>query len=467
MILPHKTKKTLSDPLYGSTPLTEVEVNVIDCQVFQRLRNVRQLGLMDLVFPSADYSRFAHSVGACHVLGMVLESLPLKSKLEPDEWQELRLAMLLHDIGHYPMSHATEKAAEKWYKNQPVKESGGEISVEPDGGYVNHEQVGKRVLLYDEELGKALEGFDRDRIGGIFAREQDSPLKNLVSSELDADRLDYLMRSSQATGLPYGNYDRDYLIQNLVLDDQGQVCLKAKALRSADHYLMCRAFDYLQTIFHKTVVGLEQMLQHCVLAGLDNNYLTLSESDIARAIRSSDWISWDDGWLMAKLSEMELGLATSNAKVASMANRIRLRRPPPCLWQHESLSLHADADRVKAEVASFIEDDIATDAEVKDWIITWRKVFTPTDMSPSQHVRISNDEESETASKLIRILEPNGSSKPLILLNNSLMKVLSERSYVFGRVYFVGPPEGLEKVSRKVAEIASEHNQLEGLINRT
>lgn len=445
---------SISDPLYGTIPLTDIEVRVINCQSFQRLRRIQQLGLLGLVFPSADYSRFTHSLGACHVLNLIVESLRRKT-LEIDEkvWQELRLSMLLHDIGHYPMSHATEHAAKQFYREKTVNLNGNIVSIER-AEYINHEQAGKRVVLYDRELHEVLADFDIQKIVGTFTREQETPLLNLVSSEMDADRLDYLKRSSQATGLPYGNYDRDYLIEQLEVDGKGNVCLNKKAIRAADHFLMCRSFDYLQTIFHKAVVGFERMLELCVVEALGANKIDLSKDNIERAIRNDEWCDWDDLWLMNRLKEFSKQ-SDCPAKVRYMAERVISRKPAQCLWNFESLNVDDD-DVVRAQVLKFLELCNA-DGIVSENAFTWEKKFSPTDVSPSRHtLNLSGNEEEEN--KLIRISDGNGGSLPLIQHDQSLLKVLGERAYVFGRVYFVGPESRFKEVQQKVVRIANERN---------
>src|SRR5438046_9773791 len=104
--------KRVADPVHGTIGLSELEAAVINTGAFQRLRNVKQLGLAHLVYPGADYSRFSHSVGACHVMGRALEALRAYARvtIEDDDIQLYRLAALLHDVGHYPLSHELQEA---------------------------------------------------------------------------------------------------------------------------------------------------------------------------------------------------------------------------------------------------------------------------------------------------------------------------------------------------------------------
>jgi uncharacterized protein len=123
--------KSITDPLYGYIGLSELEADVVSTAVFQRLHNVRQLGLAHLVFPSAGYSRFAHSVGACHNAGRILDAIQLNapsSAARGKKKQAYRLAALLHDIGHYPFSHATEHAIQSFYVGASVLNLAGTLA---------------------------------------------------------------------------------------------------------------------------------------------------------------------------------------------------------------------------------------------------------------------------------------------------------------------------------------------------
>jgi HD superfamily phosphohydrolase len=110
--------KTINDAVHGSIGLTQPEVDIVSSPAFQRLRNVKQLGLAALVYPGANYSRFAHSIGACHLVGRILDAIQRNTgnPFSTDTVQRYRLAALLHDIGHYPFSHVVENVVENVYK---------------------------------------------------------------------------------------------------------------------------------------------------------------------------------------------------------------------------------------------------------------------------------------------------------------------------------------------------------------
>ncbi len=220
--------KRISDPVHKTIGLTELEAHVISTQAFQRLRNVKQLGLANYVFPGADYSRFSHSLGVCYITGRILDAIsPSNEKVTDRDKQLYRLAGLLHDVGHYPYSHTMEESVQNHYVSDYLEPSPSEHEGDamPDaeefvGGerFFLHERVGKEVLTRDSELQELLAryGYRPEEIYSVFIREQPPRFANLISSDLDADRIDYLLRTAHHTGLPYGSVDVDYLLTNPV-----------------------------------------------------------------------------------------------------------------------------------------------------------------------------------------------------------------------------------------------------------
>lgn len=253
--------KRIADPVHGTIGLSEPEVQVINTRAFLRLRNIKQLGLAHYVFPGADYSRFAHSLGCCHVAGRILDSIRRTdpcADISDDDVQLYRLAGLLHDVGHYPFSHAMEEAINTFYPGGIVEGTDNAASKADNASVFEHERGGREVLDRDAELSELLNacGYSPESVWSIFMRKGPQiPFANLISSDMDADRIDYLLRTAHHTGLPYGTVDLDYIITQMRLDSDSNICMTPKALRAADHLLLCRYFDYLQVSFHKTVAA--------------------------------------------------------------------------------------------------------------------------------------------------------------------------------------------------------------------
>ncbi len=285
--------RRISDPVHDTIGLSDVEVEIIGSRAFQRLRNVKQLGLANLVFPGADYSRLSHCIGVCHVTGRILSALAANCpelKLDPAKIQAYRLAGLLHDIGHYPFSHAMEDAIQN-YAAKPLIENGG-VAIKT----LNHERVGKYILETDPEIGAILgdHHVEPASISAIFNRSQPESLTNLISSDFDADRIDYLLRTAHFSGLPYGGIDLEYLLTQLRLDGEGRVCLTRKAICAADHFLLSRYFDYQQVSYHKTVAALEIVLKDVISAIIASGWIDCSEDEVRKSIVDGSWAQFDD-----------------------------------------------------------------------------------------------------------------------------------------------------------------------------
>ena len=225
----------IRDPIHSTLLVTDDEKAVIDSRFYQRLRSIRQLGFGDLAFPGATHTRHAHSLGAMHVAARVFDAVAGKSDLpEPDRARfrtAVRLAMLCHDLGHMPLSHASEKIAPPRGKlGLPAW-----VPAAPEAlGLATHEDFTAKILLDSTLTGVLQSRFEplgitpADIVGlitggrppqGLSFRHGDvdwTPLlRAIVSGELDADRMDYLLRDSVYTGVNYGRYDLDWIVNNL------------------------------------------------------------------------------------------------------------------------------------------------------------------------------------------------------------------------------------------------------------
>src|SRR5919106_4199198 len=197
--------EVIRDPLWNNILVDEVALRLIDTSAFQRLRYVRQLGLAHLVYPGATHTRFQHAVGAYHLSRRTISLLAERGELGSvgaDECAVVRAAALLHDIGHYPFSHALEEI-----------------------GALDHEEVA-RSLICDGPVADILAtAFGKrapDRVHALIRGESASPLQGLISGSLDLDKIEYLKRDALMCGVPYGEIDVDRLTNSLrVLVDPG------------------------------------------------------------------------------------------------------------------------------------------------------------------------------------------------------------------------------------------------------
>lgn len=220
----------LNDPIHGvmgfSGELRAVLKDMIDHDTFQRLRHIKQLGMTDLVFPSAVHTRFNHCLGACYVALQMAEHLDLTL----DQKKHVAAATLLHDIGHGPFSHAFEKF---------LKDSHGQI--------IQHEQWTPYFLDDFDAIFKKHD-LDRWRINALISHKDDAQNtleSSIVSSQLDADRLDYLLRDSHFCGVLYGKADIQWILKHLAVVEDPKSGLKTlgvrrKGWRAVEHFLLCR-----------------------------------------------------------------------------------------------------------------------------------------------------------------------------------------------------------------------------------
>jgi hypothetical protein len=248
--------RVIRDPVHNiivfeDTPCDRLLIDLINTREFQRLRRIRQLGMSELVFPGANHSGFAHSIGVLHVARRMLRRVDELTKVEDEHRMAVLAAALLHDIGHGPFSHAFEKVTKQKHEARTLEIIRSEET-----------EVGKRLREYDADLpGKLAVFFDED-IDETEKKNAAIPdrLTQLVSSQLDADRFDYLLRDSLATGTNYGLFDLEWLILQSIIDGKlGRLILMRKALDAAEAYVFARYHMYRSVYFHKTVRAAEVM----------------------------------------------------------------------------------------------------------------------------------------------------------------------------------------------------------------
>lgn len=241
-----KSRKILNDPVYGFITIpSELIFTIIDHPYFQRLRRIKQLGLTDYVYPGALHTRFHHALGAMHLMSITLDNLRNKgNEISDAEYEAALIAILLHDIGHGPFSHALEFSL---LKNIP------------------HESLS---LLIIDELNKQLNG-QLDLALRIFKNHYERKFfHQLVSSQLDIDRLDYLQRDCFFTGVSEGTIGADRIIKMMAIKDD-QLVVEEKGLYSIENFLSARRLMYWQVYLHKTTVAAEKMLINLISRAKD------------------------------------------------------------------------------------------------------------------------------------------------------------------------------------------------------
>jgi HD superfamily phosphohydrolase len=234
-------KKIFNDPIYGFISIPDdIIFDLIEHPYFQRLRRIMQLGLSHLVYPGALHTRFHHAIGAMHLMTQAIATIRRKGhEITPEEERSVLIAILLHDIGHGPFSHALEYDIVNG---------------------VTHEDISIRFM---ESLCTEF-GEDMERALVIFKNKYHKPfLYQLVSSQLDMDRMDYLNRDSFYSGVSEGKIGSDRLIEMLNVHE-GNLVLEEKGIYSIEKFIVARRLMYWQVYLHKTVVSAEFMLIHAL-----------------------------------------------------------------------------------------------------------------------------------------------------------------------------------------------------------
>lgn len=229
--------KIINDPVYGFITIpTPLIFDLIEHPWFQRLRRIRQLGLTCYTYPSAHHTRFQHALGAMHLMNQAIGVLRSKGLPIPDhEAEALCIAILLHDIGHGPYSHTLEQTL--------VRD-------------LTHEELSE---MYIRELNLQFQG-KLDTALAIFRNSHPTPFfHQLVSSQLDMDRLDYLARDSFFTGVAEGVISHHRIINMLTVSD-GELVVEEKGIYSIEKFLISRRLMYWQVYLHKTVIAADQLL---------------------------------------------------------------------------------------------------------------------------------------------------------------------------------------------------------------
>ena len=465
--------RRIADPVHGTVWFSDLEIEVLSTQCFQRLRGVKQLGLAHLVFPGADYSRLSHSIGVNHVTGRILDSLRDNAGLEitDDEYELYRLAGLLHDIGHYPFSHTLENAISEYYRNEsqpmlfttasePTDNQETLIPYDENDGKaksLKHEAVGGLLLEADEEINRVLKnhGIDPQSIHALFTRRLAETgtapnLASLISSDLDADRIDYLCRTATHTGLPYGLVDIEYLLSQMRLDNEKRICLDPSALRTAEHFLLGRYFDYQQVSFHKTVASLEWVLSDVVKEMLRLKKFDCSRLGIEAMVANGRWRDFDDSYVMRLAKDLEGESMPEHIRAKFMA--LTQRIPPKLIGSFEFF-----ADREKEEDHNFrtyfltnlcaeLSEEFGINREL--WYVWGNKKMSLT--KAGAHVPVSmlpiDTDDVDAASQVVRIKDGEG-SRPISEVPRSLMSLLAQRALFSARLYVILSPsnEGMRK----------------------
>lgn len=342
----------IRDPVHGTISFNERETQILDTPEYQRLRSIKQLGFADTSFPGATHNRYLHSIGVSHLAGHAFDSifrnfLFSNSSVRQNMRQCLKLAALLHDVGHGPLSHTTEEVMPplsaldvKAYHNRNKERSWLDTNIKATHEDYTIKYVTDSPLA--EKLKSQFSDFTPLHVACLIDKSLPVPddffvdfgidfrpiLSQIVSSELDVDRLDYLERDSYFCGTNYGKVDLHWILSNLTyyrLDDRMHLGLNRRALYTFDDFLISRHHMHLMVYFHHKSIIYEEML---------TRYLTSPDCTFELPADINQYTRYNDNKLFEHLATSE----------NTWAQRISLRQPYRVL-----IELHNTAESPRAE----------------------------------------------------------------------------------------------------------------------
>jgi HD superfamily phosphohydrolase len=466
-------KDVIFDVMYGFIPITEWEAKIINSPFFQRLRWIKQLGFSNYIFPGAEHNRFAHVIGVMHSMDQMINALGInvsqaelfnpKSRSKAAMLHKsLRIAALLHDIGTFPFSHAIEYAYMRQgnVRTDRKTKSGGIKA--PKELSNNHEHLGAFIIKntrYEGGLTAILEeyGFDVLMISKIIKGESPDLIANqLMHSDLDADRMDYLLRDAHYTGIKYGQFDREYILANLVtyVSQGGQTAfgVKENAAHAVEDFLIARFSWYSQVIKNQASAKFDIMASH-VAKGLLEEDLMFQFHDLLTMIEERDerFFWWNDLYFMERCQKVYFDKLCKSAKTYELIKMLLYRKAPKSVrhpaFEHRIIN---DDLSVKTMHLKQIHKTVAAMNECLEKYGTgkeWLLVDIPTkDVIFTKGLKRLGKGGMQNYEP-IKVVGRDGKASLLVERSNSLMKHLSHFMNFVPNVY--ANEAGLELLKKK------------------
>lgn len=474
-----KYRKEFYDNVHGFVRVTKIENEIIDSPFFQRLRNISQLGLLNYIFPGALHNRFNHSLGVLHIADKMTVSLQEKNFLTGKR-KVIRMAALLHDIGHYPLSHLIENVIKEDAKSRIPSTT---ISIEnetsfetdinydeheihklnvqlhalrnPSGDFAHHERISNIVISRTEIHDILLREFSENEINEIMqiiSGAYPGPEKLIIHSELDADRFDYLLRDSQQTGVIYGLFDIDQIIRNLELyePEDNRLVVGEKGRNALEHYLLGRYFLYSSVLYHKTTVGFDLMV-HSVYRGLIERKLAWSYLDLIDKFKNreltKEFLEFTDSKFFSLLREIDTGKMqwdktktydVNDDLFLDFVDRLLQRKPLKLFFEHKTLT-NRDENSYCNLMEPAVKDRITALAGVEDyWYIPFELGIPITEISPyiSLCEKIPPKYGDCGAIKILRTKEDGEKDVDFLVADKtSILHILGEYQLNIRRIY--------------------------------
>lgn len=301
------------DPIHGLIEVSDEECAIIDTAPFQRLRRIKQLATTNMVYHGAEHTRFGHSIGVMHLTSRVLDSIASKNpnlfQGDSDKFayyrQLIRLVGLTHDLGHPPFSHASEDLFQNDLEHEDyTRDILFSAELQDAIGGVNRSFANEHGAGYEISPETIWLAYTCEDVTSPYYAAPDFPfLKSLMDSELDCDKMDYLLRDSHYCGVNYGNYDLGRLVDSFTVycgenDDLLKLAIASDGVQAVEEFILARYFMFIQVYFHKTRRLLDKRLVECLKTILPNGTFPTD---------TQEYLAWDDSRVINELSSVSKG----------------------------------------------------------------------------------------------------------------------------------------------------------------
>ncbi len=447
-------KKVIFDNIHGYITLNRVETRILETAYYQRLRWIRQLGFSFYIFPGATHTRHAHALGVLHVMDRVLRAIgkavaetslydPSARDAKTTFHRLMRLAAMLHDIGTFPFSHSIELAYIDHWRQQQAHGKPKYTA--------NHEVLGSHIILntdFDGGITQILkeEGIDPEELSKVVAGKSKNLLANqLMHSDVDADRMDYLIRDAHHTGIKLGVFDLDLLVRNItVAEDDGQevLAIQEDGQTLADAFLISRYFWYSQIINDGTGYKFDLLAAKINEYFLENG-LAYSFDHLMEKVSQNpnEYFTFNDSYFMAKLHEYLAG-RIMHPMIHELCEMLARRIPPAQIKISPLKPTLVQSEEHRRELV--IETTHAV-----EWLKQELKILDPQAWLifdiPSKDVMFTKNfeaikKDARSGKPLlvrdsVKVLNRHGELKLLVDVSNSLMNILSQYRNFIPRVY--------------------------------
>jgi HD superfamily phosphohydrolase len=428
---------SIYDEIYGYIPLTQIELQLVNHVLFQRLNNIKQLGAAYRVFPGAQHTRFSHSLGVMYTMDRMVTSPNLVAQISVEDRQKLRVAALLHDIGHYPFSHVTETVMTE---HQTIGER-------------KHEKLSEYIIA-KSSVADILKknGLDPLEVGQIITGQSSETLFNqLMSSEIDADRIDYLMRDSVHTGVAYGRFDINRLIHTLSLDKSEQLCVEKSGMHAAEGYVIGRYLMWAVVYTHRVTNAFEELIENIYSKCVGSELPSFDQIHKLIAKDESIFARFDDNAIFRIIHK-----GASDKTVNEMCDMFLNREVLAVAKEAQEISEDGKGEKGYFLLDEFRKDErmqeLAKKSEIpREWIFHSSSRTQLPSLKPFvEKTPIEEEQKGREMSKAIRMVDEKGNSVPLASTKNSIVYYLRNMSLDKVRIYTrEGFCNALEKVLTK------------------